>query len=111
MPNIIHVPQHRNTTKQEAAELLGIQIYDTALPQPWLNEVAGNLSSLDVDASGKLYDILLTSLVWCYDQAKIFGAPYPLTLKAWAYLKALDMKTGTHYVDETHSLLNVLDIG
>lgn len=108
--NIIRAPHH-SVTKREAAEVLGIQTYDTALPQPWLDKVAGNLNSLAVNENGKLYDILLSSLVWCYDGGSFTGYPYPLTLKAWAFLKAHDTRFGTHMVDELKVQFNVLDLG
>jgi hypothetical protein len=60
--------------------------------------------------SVNIYDLLVSSIVWSYDQAKIFGAPHPLTLKAWRYLKMLDRLTGSHCVDEEDTLLTVLDI-
>jgi hypothetical protein len=58
-------------TKEEACKLLGIKIYDTALPQSWfdvMNQIFGG-SSVDV----------LPNFVWSYDDAILMGAPRPLT--------------------------------
>jgi hypothetical protein len=109
MPNIMMVPHH--LTKDQAAKLLGLQTYDCALPQPWLDRAAKVLSAVGANTEGiGVYDMLLSSVVWSYDQAKLMGAPHPLTIKAWGYLKALDIHDGTNYVDEADELLNVLDI-
>jgi hypothetical protein len=105
MPNIIPVTDR--PTKDVAARLCGLKTYDNALPQPWVDSAAESLAHTAIK---DVYDLLVSSIVWSYDQAKIFGAPHPLTLKAWALLKTLDMRTGTHYVDESDSLLTVLDI-
>ena len=109
MPNIMMVPHH--LTKDQAAKLLKLKTYDCALPQPWLDRAAKVLSAVGANTEGiGVYDMLLSSIVWSYDQAKIYGAPHPLTLKAWGLLKMLDILDGTSYVDEANELLNVLDI-
>ena len=58
----------------EAAGLL--QAYDTALPY----EFAEYLAAAGRDTAG---------LVWCYDNASIFGYPYPVTNAALETLRAL----------------------
>lgn len=110
MPNIISVPHFPN--KKIAANLCGIKKCDYALEQPWLNSAVKTLTPIAaaVKEPIDIYDLLVTSIVWSYDQAKIFGAPHPLTLKAWGYLRVLDKLTGSHDVDEETSLLTVLDI-
>ena len=108
MPNIISINSH--PTKDTAARLCGLKTYDNALPQQWLDSVVDTLMPIAAKESVNIYDLLVSSIVWSYDQAKIFGAPHPLTLKAWGYLKALDRLTGSHCVDEEDTLLTVLDI-
>lgn len=108
MPNIIG--SCNRMTKDRAAKELGLKTYDTALPQQWLDNATEKLSSLSVNDKGELYDILLSSIVWSYDNSKIFGQPAPLTFTAWAWLRRLDGLVGTNYVDETKALINVLAI-
>jgi hypothetical protein len=108
MPNII--PFNHRPTKDVAARLCGLKTFDNALPQQWLDATAEILMPVATKEAISIYDLLASSIVWSYDQAKIFGAPHPLTLKAWGYLKALDRLTGSHCVDEESSLLTVLDI-
>jgi hypothetical protein len=95
-------------TKDQAAKLLGIQTYDTALPHDWLVSAVCTLEK-EVDPCG-LYAKILSSVVWSYDQAKIFGAPHPLTVEAFGLLRALDKLTGSHCVDESRVPFNVLQI-
>jgi hypothetical protein len=57
------------TTVKEAAEMLGLKVYDTALPQNW------------VDDFYKVTGVWPAGLfVWSYDEAKTWGEPYPLTM-------------------------------
>ena len=97
---------HRNVSKEQAAKMLGIQSY-TDLPLHWVGRVAAVLSAM----TGKnMYDLLLSSIVWCYDGSRI-GYPYPLTIEAYGYLKALDMKLGNSLSIETEDRqFNVLSI-
>jgi len=60
-----HRPGHRTTA--EAAAALGLQVYDTAIPQDWANAVA--------DATG-IYPP--GHVVWCYD-GSLSGYPVALT--------------------------------
>ena len=96
-------------TKDQAAKLLGIKTYDCALPQPWLDAVVDGLKS-EVPEEQDLYGMLLTSIVWSYDQAKIFGGPHPLTVQAYGLLKKFDDLKGSHFVDELDGQINVLQI-
>jgi hypothetical protein len=112
MPNIICVPHHANRTKDVAAKELGVKVYDTALPEPWLDHAAETIAGEDLSKTREgVYGMLLTSTVWSYDHAKIFGAPHPLTVEAWGLLKALDRYSDTHCVDEIGYTHNVLLIG
>jgi hypothetical protein len=112
MPNIICVPHHYSRTKSAAAEELGVKIYDTTLPQTWLDSASMVIADRDPSKTrDQVYGMLLTSVVWGYDQARIFGAPQPLTLTAFTLLKAHDRAIGTHYADEVGYTHNVLLIG
>lgn len=71
-------------TKEEAAKILGLQVYDVALPQPWLDSLIADLKASPDGRLGKLpeniYHIILSGLVWCYDKPyHIFGGPVALT--------------------------------
>ena len=107
MPNILQCPHH-SCTKDEAAKLLGIKVYDTALPQPWLDEVSRHLVPITKDEN--TYYTLLSSIVWCYDNNSFSGYPHPLTLKAFGYLKAHDMEYDTRMANEYPYAFSVLDI-
>ncbi len=96
--NIINTTQSR-LTKAQAAELLGIKTYDTALPQPWLEEIAKNLS-ITSHSKSEVYDTILNSTVWAYDHKNLFGYPHPLTVKAYELLKENDKKFHTCYCDK-----------
>lgn len=79
-------------TKSEAAKLLGLKSFDTALPQDWLDSFVEGIASklkLDRPAKIKLYDKSLSSLVWAYD-GNPFGGPYPLTPDAVKLLELHD---------------------
>lgn len=53
---------------------LGLAVYDTALPQPWVD-------------SARAYGLgVLGHFVWCYDGAGVFGAPVALTLEGESML-------------------------
>lgn len=55
-------------TLDQTAESLGLQTYDVALPQGW------------VDMIYRHHGVWPAShFVWSYDQSKIFGAPVPVT--------------------------------
>jgi hypothetical protein len=60
---------NKNLTKIEACEVLGLVTYDVAIPQSFFDQ----LLSLAPDEHP------LGHFVWCYDEAKLFGAPRPLT--------------------------------
>ncbi len=54
-------------TVDEAAKARGYEVYDCALPQPW------------VDWQRKRGYEVVRHFVWCYDKEKIFGEPAPIT--------------------------------
>jgi hypothetical protein len=73
--------------KDKAAEILGLKVYDVALPQPWLDDAALTLRLSASARCGRippdsLYDRILSGTVWCYDRCKIFGEPFALTEQA-----------------------------
>jgi hypothetical protein len=106
MPNIICIATH--PTKDEAAKLLGLHTYDTALPQPWLDDIVAKVKPRE-KPSVDFYRLVLSSFVWCYDDSWL-GYPYPLTVRAFAWLKAYDEIQGSHYTEELSRQYSVLDI-
>lgn len=107
--NVVKTPSSR-ITKDQAAQALGIKTYDTALPQQWLDKFVDTLKDTPTaQTKGQQYvsSIILSSVVWSYDDAKIFGRPHPLTIPAFGWLKCHDQVAGTRYADDT---FNVLDI-
>jgi hypothetical protein len=60
-------------TVGEAAQAIGLKVWDTALPQDWVDDV--------VRVTG-IYPTAPHAFVWCYDAAKSFGSPFPLTPEA-----------------------------
>jgi len=67
-----------------AKELFPDLIFDTALPQMWLN--------MFKDAE---YDIVRAQTVWGYPPGEaLFGLPYPLTHSAKQVLEHHDIRTG-----------------
>jgi len=93
---------NRYPTKTEACNILGIKSYDTALPQPWLDVF------IEVVSDKTNYDLSLSSYVWCYDNDSFSGYPHPLTLAAYAWLKAYDQRQKTNLAD--HIQFDVLKI-
>jgi len=64
--------QARMTAQQVAEQVYGLKTFDTAIPQPVFDDcLAKGFNPYGV-------------VVWCYDEAKILGAPFPLTLEAEA---------------------------
>jgi hypothetical protein len=84
-------------TKEKAAQLLGLKVFDTALPQVWLDESCLTLrvhASKDDEIPANLYDTFLCGMVWCYDVAKIMGEPVALTETAYRLLTKLAFWNG-----------------
>ena len=59
---------NENMTVGEAAQALGLRTYDTALPQDWVDDVKRVTGTYPAGM-----------FVWCYDHARSFGEPFPLT--------------------------------
>lgn len=70
--------------KRELARQMGLIVFDTALPQPWLDAVADRVTFARENPLEN-YDALRTGLVWCYDFNSVGGFPVAITPKA-AYL-------------------------
>lgn len=70
LPSVVDLPE--GTTKGELAERLypGVT-FDTALPQPWVNEC----QALGFDPR--------PGFVWGFPAGLIWGTPLPLTAEAW----------------------------
>ena len=64
-------------TVRERAEELGIKIFDTAMPQPWVDE----MTRKGFDPRGVV--------VWSYDGTNHFGGPAALTTEAADALQRL----------------------
>jgi hypothetical protein len=79
------------TTKGEAAQAAGLKVYDTALPQDWLDDVVNRLAPFGPQpARTQIYETIRIGTVWCYDTARVFGAPVALTDEANRLLSLLD---------------------
>jgi|WetSurMetagenome_2_1015567.scaffolds.fasta_scaffold24150_9 hypothetical protein len=63
-------------TVDQAAKALGLKVYDTALPQDWVNDM---WERVGYKTFGKF--------VWCYDDAKSWGEPVALCPEAAAALE------------------------
>jgi hypothetical protein len=87
-------------TKNEAADAAGLKVYDTAIPQSWLECVSQDPGGSDRDARMHIYDIVRSGTVWCYDGPhRVFGAPYPLTDEARRAIAQYDALHGSHYAE------------
>lgn len=62
----------RRLTAGEAAEQLQLKVYDTALPQTWVDQVK-QLTGWYPAGDG---------IVWCYDRSTNLGEPVALTTSA-----------------------------
>jgi len=72
--------------KQDACSILGIVVFDTALPQGFFDELTSVTPSHP-----------LGHFVWSYDDSTLLGAPRPLTQKGVEILKAYNERFGTQY--------------
>jgi hypothetical protein len=75
-------------TKAEACKMFGVEVYDTALPQQWFDEMNG-IFGPDSD--------ILSHFVWSYDESRIIGAPRPLTEAGCSMLITYNERRGTRY--------------
>ena len=55
-------------TIEDATKILGLKVYDTALPQDWVDVQQRNW-----------HDSPVGKVVWCYDRMKTLGEPIALT--------------------------------
>lgn len=84
---LIKVP--KGITKNQAAQLLGLRTYDTAVPQPWIDELTVTIRAikheLKEEVPEDLYGFILSGTVWCYDRS-FMGYPVALTEKLYKLL-------------------------
>ena len=113
--NIIKVTKEY-LTRDEAALMLGLKVYDLAIPQQWLDDLYLKMSMSPAGRTGQLpegwKDIILSSLVWCYDKdgkgsPSIFGYPVVMVKKA---LDILNMECVQEKVWDFSQQAAVLDI-
>ena len=80
--------------KDDLAKAAGLQVYDTALPQDWLNGVVERIVGMSSDPIPNtrlhVYQTILSGTVWCYDTPRSWGAPVALTDEANRLLSLLD---------------------
>lgn len=74
-----------NSNLRELAEAAGLKVYDTALPQHWVDNVYEHTKTIMGTSKG----IYPYGFVWAYDKSEIFGEPYPLTEGAKVYARFL----------------------
>ena len=67
----------------ERCDELGLLSYDTALPQPWVDDAR----AFGLEVRGQF--------VWSYDGARVFGEPIALTLAAESMLGHIIGETET----------------
>lgn len=66
--DVLDINHYASVSIVDLAEKAGLKVYDTALPQPWVD---------DVD---KLTGFRIVGhAVWCYDRSSAFGEPVALT--------------------------------
>lgn len=71
-----HTSEMPQLTKAEA--FANLQVYDTALPQDWLDDF--------VAKSGLDYHFVLATTVWCYDRT-FMGGPVTYSIEVYEKLK------------------------
>jgi hypothetical protein len=76
---LVNVGEGSQITVGEAAVMCGYTVYDCALPQPWVDHVFELTGTYPVGM-----------FVWCYDTAKNFGEPAPLTPDAAKLLRSYE---------------------
>ena len=64
--------------------MLGLKAYDTALPQPWVDDMREHHG---FDVRGHF--------VWNYDGSSTFGRPFPLTAEGEELMKVVDAANQT----------------
>ena len=81
-------PPH-DLSKSNVCDILGIKVFDTALPQSWFEQMCDIFEGSDKNPLGHF--------VWCYDVGKWFGAPRPLTVEGAMALAMYNGKYDTSY--------------
>lgn len=71
-------------TVDEIAKSFGVRVYDTALPQDWVDDFHRKIG---------IYPAGNGMFVWSYDINRIFGAPFPLTDEANRLLMIYNQNT------------------
>lgn len=75
---------HGTHTKRALADARGFKVYDTTLPQQWLDRVVHGAATKQKELDhNELYRHLLFGTVWEYDTHTL-GGPGFLTLQAYA---------------------------
>ena len=69
-------------TIDQAATERGYVVYDTALPQTWVDQIKSRTG---------IY--VIGHFVWCYDVGSVFGWPAPVTHTGAGILKDLNEST------------------
>jgi len=93
--------------KHSAAKMLGLEVFDTALPAPWLDRTVENLqkrissetATTNSSDPENMRAALLSTVVWYYPKGSIFGMPYPLTVRGAMLLKLADELNETSYME------------
>lgn len=88
-------------TKQEAAEKLGLKVFDCAVPEAWLDMLIIVYKKLVRNSLADESVFLISHFVWCYDEINgkpsTFGYPRPLTTVGIQLLKQFNLANGTSY--------------
>lgn len=71
--------------KEKSAKAAGLLLYDTAVPQQWINETAASIARTFYIDRDKVYCVLLSGVVWCYDDDRFSGVPVAVTAEAEKY--------------------------
>lgn len=72
-----------NWTKNDIAQAMGIEAFDCALPQLWLEDMAHQAEARLGVTSEKAYDELVSGVVWAYEEpCQVGGMPVAVTYAA-----------------------------
>jgi hypothetical protein len=80
---MITIKHNFEGTLKELGYATGLKVFDTALPQNWVD----NMIESSKIVSSRKKGIYPYGFVWCYDKSEIFGEPVPLTEGARVYAK------------------------
>ena len=76
MKKLLKKRQADGWLKDELAEYYGLKSYDCALPQPWLNQMTGELVEYTGMSHQEIYELLRCGTVWHYPEGSIFGEAF-----------------------------------